>query len=363
LKFDNEGQRISQKTGASAKLYISPNYDLTGSVIDKHIYAGDQLVATLRTQNGTTSSYYTHSDHLSGTSLVTDQNSVITELIDYYPYGDIRLDQKTSTYNESKKYIGQEYDEATGLSYMNARYQNGKTSRFLSQDPVFWEIGNEGEIKQKTGLGLQELLADPQQFNSYSYARNNPITYKDPTGNLTWGALLNHPIGSIQSATNWGLFSLGGNIMNKPFAASLLRHSASLNPSAELNIDSGNQKQYGNPVDQVMQTDQYKNYIKDTIQRAESGKMKNSTHFEFENRSDLYYALHGANIESQITQENGEWVVNSTVSDKYDFNKPNPQTEKGRVIKIPASNAYKAQSKGILSNYNVKIKISDRIKK
>ncbi|OHA58450.1 MAG: hypothetical protein A2571_01570 [Candidatus Vogelbacteria bacterium RIFOXYD1_FULL_44_32] len=124
------------------------------------------------------SPYYTHSDHLSGTSLVTDQSSVITELIDYYPYGDIRLDQKTSTYNESKKYIGQEYDEATGLSYMNARYQNGKIGRFLSQDPVFWEVGQTDEGKAS--------LMNPQAQNSYSYAGNNPITNKDPSGRFWW---------------------------------------------------------------------------------------------------------------------------------------------------------------------------------
>jgi murein DD-endopeptidase MepM/ murein hydrolase activator NlpD len=29
----------------------------------------------------------------------------------------------------------------------------------------------------------QELLIDPQQMNSYSYARNNPVNMKDPSGN------------------------------------------------------------------------------------------------------------------------------------------------------------------------------------
>ncbi|MCE9585114.1 hypothetical protein K8Q94_00635 [Candidatus Nomurabacteria bacterium] len=102
--------------------------------------------------------------------------------------------------------------------------------------------------------------------------------------------------------------------------------------------------------------------MNETIEGAKGGKMTNSSHFEFENKSDLYYSLHGANIQSQVSQKNGVWIVNSTVTDRYNFNSTNPQTYKGTIVKIPATQAYKDQSKGVLSNYNVSIKISDKIK-
>ena len=79
-------------------------------------------------------------------------------------------------------YAGQEYDTDTGLSYMNARYYNGKTGRFMSQDPIFISVGFD--------------LSDPQSLNSYAYARNNPLRYIDPngewfkeviTGKQSWG--------------------------------------------------------------------------------------------------------------------------------------------------------------------------------
>ena len=66
-------------------------------------------------------------------------------------------------------YTGHVYDEDTGLNYMGARYYAGDRGRFISQDPIFWKLP-------------VELLSDPQQMNSYSYARNNPIINKDPTG-------------------------------------------------------------------------------------------------------------------------------------------------------------------------------------
>src|SRR3989344_696865 len=75
-------------------------------------------------------------------------------------------------FTEQRKFIGEEYDATTDLNYLNARYYNAKTGRFISEDPMFWSLPN-------------DLLADPQQLNSYSYTRNNPIVSSDPTGLLT----------------------------------------------------------------------------------------------------------------------------------------------------------------------------------
>src|SRR3989338_2522200 len=75
-------------------------------------------------------------------------------------------------FTEQRKFIGEEYDATTDLNYLNARYYNAKIGRFVTEDPMFWSLPN-------------ELLTDPQQLNSYSYARNNPIVGSDPTGLLT----------------------------------------------------------------------------------------------------------------------------------------------------------------------------------
>jgi RHS repeat-associated protein len=68
---------------------------------------------------------------------------------------------------------------------MNARYYSGNTGRFASQDPVFLAIGDYEYVKQMTGQNLQGLLTDPQNLNSYAYARNNPLVYVDPTGQFS----------------------------------------------------------------------------------------------------------------------------------------------------------------------------------
>lgn len=112
--------------------------------------------------------YYLHPDHLGSTSAVTDQQNRVTEILDYDPFGAIRLDKQSGEHQEKRKFIGQEHD-ATGLDYLNARYYDSKTGRFISQDPLFWS-------------SPEAFLFDPQQQNSYGYSRNNPIRFLDPLG-------------------------------------------------------------------------------------------------------------------------------------------------------------------------------------
>jgi RHS repeat-associated protein len=124
--------------------------------------------------------------------VVTDSSAVQEELVDYYPFGSPRLDQPSAYFTERNKYIGQDYDQETGLNYLNARYQNGARGLFLSQDPVFQLVGsnkfeekwknNWGNIKASNQSALYEYLSNPQNLNSYSYSINNPIKFSDPKG-------------------------------------------------------------------------------------------------------------------------------------------------------------------------------------
>jgi len=72
-------------------------------------------------------------------------------------------------FSEQRKFIGQNFDSATGLDYLNARYYDAKRGQFLNQDPLVQS-------------SPEKFLADPQQLNDYSYARNNPINASDPSG-------------------------------------------------------------------------------------------------------------------------------------------------------------------------------------
>jgi len=169
---------VSSTTLAAASYQVSGS---AGSISDTYTGTATQPWAmsiaafapatTTPTTGTTTSTYYIHPDHLGGANALTDSAGLLNENLQYYPYGALRTDTLAGTYGGTKrKYIGQVYDGSTGLNYLNARYQNPVRGQFLSEDPVFW------------GNPLQQNITDPQSFNSYSYAGDNPISRKDPTG-------------------------------------------------------------------------------------------------------------------------------------------------------------------------------------
>jgi RHS repeat-associated protein len=174
--YDPWGQRVKMAVATSTtatSYYPTKLYSLSYfNKLSKHIFANGEEIATVSASGANATVTYTHTDHLGGANVVTDSNGTIAELLDYYPYGSARLDQQTS-FNEQRKFIGEMYDSASQLSYLNARYYNGTTGKFLSQDPVFW-----GDPKS-------QALTNPQSFNTYSYANGNPIVNEDPSG-LSW---------------------------------------------------------------------------------------------------------------------------------------------------------------------------------
>ncbi len=69
-------------------------------------------------------------------------------------------------------FTGKERDAETGLDYFGARYYSAPVGRFTSPDPYM----PSADVK------------DPQSWNRYAYARNNPLRYIDPNG-LDWSDL------------------------------------------------------------------------------------------------------------------------------------------------------------------------------
>jgi RHS repeat-associated protein len=132
----------------------------------------------------------------------TDETGTVVQTLDYYPYGATRISNSTST-NEKRKFIGQFMDD-TNLEYLNARYYSPSQGQFISQDPVFWEIGMTQDGKN--------ALSNPQALNSYGYANDNPITSSDPTGRYSmWQAAT----GQISWGQYWGEVNEGVMIMGQ----------------------------------------------------------------------------------------------------------------------------------------------------
>jgi len=118
--------------------------------------------------------YYLHGDHpslrsgqaLGSTSLVTTGAGAEVARQLYLPYGAPRWG--SGTLPTDFTFTGQRAD-ATGLMYFRARYYAAGLGRFVSADTLVPNPGN------------------PQDLNRYSYVRNSPVKYTDPTGHCTPG--------------------------------------------------------------------------------------------------------------------------------------------------------------------------------
>lgn len=116
------------------------------------------MLGTAHAQPGKVTYVYTDPQ---GTPIAeADANGNITATFDYRPYGGQALGSPTA----GPGYTGHVNDPDTGLVYMQARYYDAATGRFLSADPMTPSPGN-----------LFNL-------NRYGYTNNNPVNRIDPDG-------------------------------------------------------------------------------------------------------------------------------------------------------------------------------------
>ena len=96
-------------------------------------------------------------------AFVTDGTGAIVNTYSYTAYGTALIcDEKVSN---SFRYTGEYYDAESGLYYLRARYMNPATGTFTQEDTY------------------QGNIYDALSLHKYLYAQDNPVSYKDPTGN------------------------------------------------------------------------------------------------------------------------------------------------------------------------------------
>ena len=106
--------------------------------------------------------FFYHSDHLGSTSYITDDHANITQYDAYLPYGELLVDEHSSSEDLPYKFNGKQFDEETGLYYYGARYMNPMASIWYGVDAL--------TEKYPTMAGM-------------IYCMNNPVRLVDPDGN------------------------------------------------------------------------------------------------------------------------------------------------------------------------------------
>jgi RHS repeat-associated protein len=185
--YDGDGRRVKSTVNGTTTTFVGAHYELTGSQVTKYYFAGAQRVAMRKyTIPQSMSVEYFLGDHLGSTSLTTDANGTKVSEMRYKPWGEVRYSwtsgQSTTPAYELAKYTftGQYsymddpstggVTEGFGLMFYNARWYDPYLNQFTQPDSIIPDLNN------------------PQDWDRYHYANNNPVKYTDPSGHCTsWG--------------------------------------------------------------------------------------------------------------------------------------------------------------------------------
>jgi RHS repeat-associated protein len=173
FSYDFQGNRTQHAItpiGQSSQTttYVGRLYETASTATVKYVSAGALRVAMLSSAGTTT---YFLADQLGSTNLLVNStlSSVLTT--QYLPFGGTF---KTSgTVDNDHKFTGQRLDADSGFYYYVARYYDSLAGRFITPDAY-----------------VQNPF-DPQTLNRYSYVRNNPLIYTDPSGHSFFGSVGN----------------------------------------------------------------------------------------------------------------------------------------------------------------------------
>ncbi|MGC1428522.1 MAG: RHS repeat-associated core domain-containing protein, partial [Albidovulum sp.] len=131
-----------------------------------------------------------HKDGLGSVRVVTDKTGLAAERSTYRPFGE-EAEQllSLSTPKDTKGFIGERFDDSSGLQYLNARYYDPKLGMFIQPD--WWEV-------TWAGVGT----------NRYSYSFNDPVNGRDPSGHNVTSSPRHKPrpygLGSRTDGVNGG---------------------------------------------------------------------------------------------------------------------------------------------------------------
>jgi RHS repeat-associated protein len=178
-RYDGDGKRLSKRgyssfsvEGYGYGIGTDPLYETNynNAILNEYVFFNGRRIAR---RDGSGNVFYYFTDHL-GTSreIVQAGQTLPCYDADFYPFGREQM-VYTNTCPQNYKFTGKERD-GNGLDNFGARYNSSQYGRFMTPDPFI-----PFNLKRDK---FQAWISNPQHWNKYAYALNNPLLYVDPSG-------------------------------------------------------------------------------------------------------------------------------------------------------------------------------------
>lgn len=198
--YDAVGQRLRKTVGDTDTKYVYDSLNLIASLVNNSIFEYNYLEEDgsiiCGTRGAETEKYWYRQDIRGSITNILNSSDAVVRSYTYDAYGNTSSE---GTLTNSFAYTGAVIDEETGLYYMNARYYDPETGRFISQDSY---------------RGENESF-----WHLYVYCNGDPVNSVDPTGHAVAnivggiiggviGALLGYIIADALKLSGWKRWGL-----------------------------------------------------------------------------------------------------------------------------------------------------------
>ncbi len=113
--------------------------------------------------------YYQHEDLQGSSNVVTDATGLVFEHIEYFPSGEMWIQEKSTTHRTPYRFAGTLNDEVRNLDVMGQRFYQPREQVFFSPEPMLYDDPD-------------STIGDPGLLPAYTYGESNGLRLYDNDG-------------------------------------------------------------------------------------------------------------------------------------------------------------------------------------
>jgi RHS repeat-associated protein len=170
--YDEAGHLAILRGSSGETAFVNPWYTVRNATERwKEIWAGNDRVASQKVADDGSFEfrYFLHKDLQGSTNMVTDNNALVFQHLEWFPAGEPWISEQSTTNRTPYQYAGGYLDDTRNLTSLGARWYEPREQFLYSPDATLRRDPS-------------QTIGDPGLLSAYSYAEQDPVQFVDSTG-------------------------------------------------------------------------------------------------------------------------------------------------------------------------------------